>query len=121
MSLSKYKHRILADFIVVLHVAVVLLLVFGWKLPDGYIWMYHVGLVLVIVFGIIFGGCILTIWEYNLRKKTGVDISFEDPFIIYYVYKNTRLRIPPTIFRVVSVSFYLVSIGVQIYIYKYLK
>ena len=64
----KFFYRVGADAIFILHFLLVLFVVFGWLTPRLWPW-YMAALVVTLISDMVFGYCILSKWEFDLRKK----------------------------------------------------
>jgi len=110
----KPAFRIAADTIVIIHSLLVILVLFGWAFPG--LWAIYIsGLTATLLSDLIFGYCILTKWEFNLRKKIKPDLNYDFSWASYYTYKFTNHRISNNFYRVASIIFLALSIGVSLY------
>jgi len=99
--------RLTAEIIFLVHIAVVAILLFGWLVPG--LWpFYFTLLVATLISDLYFGYCILSKWEFDLRKRIDPDLKYDYSFTSYYTYKLTNLHIGHT-FIVRCVHVFLMS------------
>lgn len=110
----KLLYRIAADLIFLFHAALVLVVLFGWLVPA--LWpAYMVLLVLTLVSDMVFGYCIVSKWEFNLRKKYNPDIEYRFAWATYYTHKLTRDRISETFYLRAATVFLVGSLSINVY------
>lgn len=110
----KFTHRLIADSIFVAHFLLVLLVLFGWAVPE--LWsVYMAALVTTLISDLIFGYCILSKWEFDLRKRINPKIQYDFTWATYYTYKLTNQRINHRFFKSVAILFLILSIGISLY------
>jgi hypothetical protein len=114
----KFWHRIVAELILGLHIFAVFLILFGWALPDMW-WLYMSALVGTLVSDAIFGYCILSKWEFDLRKKYNPATDYDFSWTSYYTYKLTNVHISNRFYRIVAFTFLPLSIVINLY-FKFL-
>ena len=90
--MKKISLIILANTIFLIHSAVVLIAFFGWLFPKIWI-IYMAVLILTLLSDIIFGYCILSKFEFAIRKKNNPKTDYNYTFSSYYTYKLTNQRI----------------------------
>lgn len=104
----KLVYRALAEAIFLVHLALVLLIVFfGWYIPGLWPW-YVAALSATLVSDLVFGYCVLSKWEFHLRKKVHPHTDYDFAWTTYYTYRLTNRRISNQFYKRMSV-FYLVS------------
>ena len=92
IRVDRLIHRLIADAIFLLHVAVVFVITLGWLWPG--LWpLYMCLLIVTLISDFILGYCILSKWEFDLRKRLNPHIEYEYAFASYYTYKLTNKRI----------------------------
>ena len=89
------KNKIFADIILLVHLVLVFIVLFGWYFPHIK-YLYLVFLVVTLLSELFFGYCILTKWEFDIRKKTEPTLDYDYSFLSYYAHKvgikvNTRI------------------------------
>lgn len=72
--MRKLMFGFLAELMFYLHIISLVIIHLGWLFP-GYRQAYLIFLVLVLAHHIIFGYCILTLWEFYFRRKINPNIS----------------------------------------------
>ncbi len=112
-------YRILADAIFILHFILLFIALFGWGIP-GLWYLYMGGLVSALVSDLVLGYCILSRWEFALRRKVNPEIEYDYAWSTYYTYKFTNHRIPNQFFMRTATSFLVLSIGLNLY-FKFLN
>ncbi len=111
-------YRIAADTIFVLHAAIFLFNVFGWAIATLW-WPYMTVLVLTLLYDTIFDYCVLSKWEFDLRKKINPSLRYDYNWATYYTYRLTNRHISNPFFKKISILFLTVSIGINLY-FKFL-
>lgn len=111
----KYLYRICADLIFVFHSAIVLVILFGGFFPKIWI-VYFLTLILTLLSELYFGYCIVSKWEFDLRKKISPEINYDYNWATFYTYKFTQNRISKLFFKRATVVFLVVSLALNIYL-----
>ncbi len=79
-------YRLTADFVFLVHFALVVIVALGWLFPA--LFYIHLILIILTVFSEIFlGYCLLTRMEFGLRKKIDPTLSFDRSCIVHYLRK----------------------------------
>ena len=92
-----------------LHCAVVALALFGWLWPQ--IWPVYIALVAVILLQDIFlGYCVLSRWEFALRRMLNPKLRYDYTFTSYYTYKLTHKRLSTQFIRIAGIVFLSASL-----------
>jgi hypothetical protein len=115
MKTKRFFYLTLANFLVFLHIPVLFILLFGWRLEHPS-WVYPLVLMGTLGTQIVTNSCILTKWEFTLRKKLDPTLSYDASFLSFYAYKYSNIRISSSLLRILSYLF--LSISLLIY-YKY--
>jgi len=115
-KIKKLQINILANIVAFLHVVIVGVLLFGWSFSQPYILIYQVLLVITLVTELYFHYCLLTKWEFSLRKKLQPNLDYDYSFLIYYVFRYTRIRVNSKLLEILSVTFLILSICIQLLI-----
>ncbi len=110
----KTIYRITADFIFGIHLLVLLVAVFGWLYPSMWV-LYMIVLVSALISDIFLGYCILSKWEFILRKKVDQKVDYSYSFTTYYTRNFTKGRIDENFYRSASVVFLALSIIINLY------
>lgn len=114
----KTFYRIGADVIFLLHLLLVLLVVFGWATPNLW-WIYMSALVATLISDLYFGYCILSKWEFDLRKRVNPATTYNYSWTTFYTYKFTNQRISDTFYKKASVVTLVLCIAINLY-FKFL-
>lgn len=110
-------YRRTADLILLFHIFIVGMVLFGWLLPHDLFWMYQVTVILTCLFGILNKGtCILTEYEWKLRRKYHLGEFNDNLFIPYYLKKYTGIDIPEKTWGIVAGVVVVSSFLVQMYV-----
>jgi hypothetical protein len=106
-------YRLSADLIFLFHFVVVMIILFGWLVPV--IWpLYMFTLVVSLISDIVFGYCLLSKWEFVLRKKFNPSINYDYDFTTYYTYRLTNRTIRDNFMKIAAITFISLSILVNI-------
>lgn len=110
----KLLYRIGADAIFIAHLVLVLVAVFGFLVPS--IWYFYMGvLVATLVSDLAYGYCILSKWEFDLRKKLDPSINYNFTWTTYYTYKITNYRISDTFYKKAAVTALALCVVLNLY------
>ncbi len=106
--------RIAADIVFVAHFLVIVIIGIGWLFPS--IWYLY----MAILFGtllseLFFSYCILSKWEYQLRRIADPAVEYEYEFASYYTYRLTRGYLSGRFLRVAGTAFVSLSIILNLY------
>ena len=115
---TRIAYRALADLIFYFHLMLVLLVLFGWALPKLWL-LYMFVLEMTLLSDIFFGYCILSKWEFYLRKKIDETVAYSYTWTTYYTYKYTQHTISEKFFERASLIFLLVSIVINLYFHYF--
>ncbi len=108
-----YK-RTAADCIFAFHCAVVLIIGFGWLVPQ--IWpLYMSTLVITLISELALGYCFLSKWEFDLRKQLDPSVDYDYGFSSFYTYRLTRHRLSKRFIQYAGTSFLLGSLLINLY------
>jgi hypothetical protein len=110
----KFKYTIFANLIFIFHVFVVLTILFDWLYPQ-YRFIYLSTLILTLISEAILGCCILTKWEFDLRKKLEPSLDYDYGFVTYYGYKFFNINIPRKYVKYPAIVFLVVSIIINLW------
>jgi hypothetical protein len=103
----------LANLILVVHLALVLVILFGWYFPSIY-WLYIGSLAATLLSEAVLGYCILTKWEFDVRKKLEPNLDYDYAFLSYYFYKYIGINIPRRYIKYPAIVFLVVSLVVAL-------
>jgi hypothetical protein len=110
-------YRRAADLILLLHIFVVGLILFGWLLPHDLFWMYQATVILTFLFGVLNKGtCILTQYEWKFRKKYHIGEYNDNLFIPYYIKKYWGIDISEKLWGILAGVLVVSSFLIQMYI-----
>lgn len=107
-------NRLLAELVLALHVALTAVIFFGWLWPELW-WVYVATVVGTLIFDTILGYCLLSKWEFELRRKCNPSINYEYEWTVYYVYKLTGLTVSTKFVLTVAYIFLPLSLGLNVY------
>jgi hypothetical protein len=97
--MAKLRHRIIADFLLLLHLLWMMLLAGGtvFIFYDRWYIIYHLMFITgTALLNLLFGGCPLTWWEEKYRKAWNPNTSYQhDSFFATYAGKLLRIDITP--------------------------
>ena len=106
--------RIFAEIIFVLHVALFFLVLFGWALPG--MWYFYMTLVaLTLISDLVLGYCLLSKWEFDLRRQVNPEIKYDYSWSVYYLHRFLRKHFPEDFWRRASTVFLLASFTINLY------
>lgn len=111
-------YRIGADIIWLAHLAVVLIALFGWLVPS--LWSVYMAVlagVLISTLGL--GYCILSKWEFELRKRIDPSLSYDFVYSSYYTYRLTRGYLSNEFLARAGIVFAALSLAINLYFYWY--
>lgn len=103
--MTRLLYRFAAECVFLIHLFVVIIAVFGWALPIPW-FIYTAILVGTLSLGLLLKYCILSKWEFDLRKKTNKHIYYDYTWTTYYTHKLTKHYIPKCFFERVSLFFW---------------
>ncbi len=110
----KYVYKIAAQTIFLIHCFFFGLVLIGYLFPA--IWYFYMAtLCLAFASDIIFDCCLLSKWEFDLRKKWDPSVDYNYSFASFYTYKITNGRIRDSFYRWVAVIFLGFSILINLY------
>lgn len=112
--------RIFADVIFLLHAALFPLIALGWLVPS--IWYFYMTLLAVTLLSdVYFGYCILSKWEFDLRKSVDSQIDYNYTWSGYYVHFFTQKYLDDIFWKRVSVLFLVSSLAINIYFHYFFR
>jgi hypothetical protein len=80
------KNKTLANIILLVHLTLVFIILFGWYFPKIK-YLYLASLATTLLSELFLGYCILTKWEFDIRKKVEPTLNYDYTFLSYYAYK----------------------------------
>lgn len=111
-------YRIGADSIFFIHFALVFIAVFGFLFPNLW-YVYMSVLVATLISNLIFGYCVLSKWEFDLRKKVDPHTNYNFTWTTYYTYKFTNQRISDVFYKRAAIIVLVLCIAINLY-FKFL-
>ena len=112
--MRKISLTFLANFIFIFHCAILLVIFFGWIIPA--LWpVYAAVLAVTLILDIVLGYCILSAWEFQIRKKLNPHLNYHHSFTSFYTHKLTRQRISEKFIENTMVLFILASLCITLY------
>jgi hypothetical protein len=110
----KFIYRAGADAIFLLHFILVLLAISGWAFPS--IWWFYMGaLVATLLSDLVFGYCILSKWEFDLRKKYDPKTNYNYTWTTFYTYKITNHQIRDSFYKKVAITAIVLMLLINLY------
>ncbi len=112
--MKKFSLTIIANAIFLIHATVVFLAFFGWLFSK--IWLIYMAvLILTLISDIVFGYCILSKFEFSIRKKLNPETNYNYTFSSYYTYKLTNHKISDKFIINVAYVFLTSSILINLF------
>jgi hypothetical protein len=112
--MGKFRYKLIADFLLVLHFLWIALLVGGTIFMISHHWyaIYHLIIVTgTLLFNLALGGCPITWWEEKYRKKYDPTTYYHsNSFAVTYARKLLRVNITPR-----QVDWFLILIKITSY------
>lgn len=110
----KFFYRIIADTICLIHLFVVSIALFGWLIPKLQPF-YIATLIITLLSDLAFGYCILSKWEFDIRKKIDQSINYDFAWTTYYTRKFTKKNISNSFYKKSSLIFIIFSLLINLY------
>jgi len=108
----KFIYKVGADIIWLAHFLVVCIALFGWLVPS--IWLIYIAvLVGTLISTLRLGFCILSKWEYDLRKRVDPKINYDFTYASFYTYRLTQGRLSGHFLAKAGVIFVSLSLAIQ--------
>jgi len=112
----KLIYKIFANFIFIIHSITLFIILLGWTIPS--IWYVYISiLILTLLSELAFGYCILSKWEFDLRKKINSSLNYNYHWSTFYTYRFTQGRISEKFFDYATTIFLVISLIVNLYFY----
>ncbi|MCI5050827.1 MAG: DUF2784 family protein [Candidatus Pacebacteria bacterium] len=109
--------KIFTFMIFLLHLGVVFINVMGWLFPVLRP-LYQITLIVTILSWITTTSCLLTVWEFKLRKMINPKIeAYEYQFVDYYLRKIFKGSASPIFIHRVGLLFLVLSLGLNLITY----
>ena len=80
---QRYFYLTVANSLFLIHAAFALLVLVGWAIP-GVSYIYFPVLIASLVSELVLGYCVLTRWEFDIRKRLHPTLHYEHSFLIHY-------------------------------------
>lgn len=113
-----FLYRFAADFILVVHFFVVVLVLFGWLVPS--LWLVYIAIVTgALISELLLNYCFLSKWEFDLRKKINPKLNYDYSYTSYYTYKLTHQHLSSRFLARVGIMFTTLSLAINLY-FKFL-
>ena len=118
MKSQKYFYRIVADALFLVHLLLFILVLTGYLFPK--LWYpYMIAISITLISDIIFDCCLVSKWEFDLRKKANPAIEYNYTFATFYTYKLTNSRMSDIFYRRMAVIFLALSLGLNVYFHYF--
>lgn len=105
---------VLANLILAAHGFIVAVILFGWAVRPMRP-LYIATLLLTGASYLVFGNCLLSKWEFDLRKQVNPSISYDATWLGYYAPGILR-KLPNAFWYWVSTAFVVISIGANAFL-----
>ena len=110
----KIVYRVGANAIFLLHLLLILLVIVGWAFSSIW-WLYMGVLVATLISDVIFGYCILSKWEFDLRKRVNPSTNYNYTWTTFYTYKITNRRIRDSFYKKAAITAIVLMILINLY------
>lgn len=111
--MKTFEH-IAAVGVFALHCLVMVVALFGWLWPS--IWPAYIALItFVLIQDIFLGYCILSRWEFSLRRLLNPKLRYDYTFSSFYTYKLTHKRLSTKFVRIAGIVFLSASLAINLY------
>jgi hypothetical protein len=115
---KKKRDILIANSIFFFHFILVGIVAIGWLFPQLF-YVYVTVLVLILSSWMLFGHCLFTKWEFDLRRKYNPKLSYDDAtcddeYIMYYIQKFFRINVSGTLIHRLALATVLVLLVVAI-------
>ncbi|MFT6361280.1 MAG: hypothetical protein ACJAV6_000095 [Candidatus Paceibacteria bacterium] len=110
----KKLYKTSANLIFTVHSILVIIILFGGLVPE--IKNAYLGLIILsLISDLKYGYCILSKWEYVLRKKVNPKIDYDFTWTTHYTYTFTNGNIRPNFYERASLIFLSLSLLIHLY------
>jgi hypothetical protein len=110
----KLLYRFSADVIWITHFLVVFIALFGWLIPSIQA-LYLAVLIGTLISTLALGYCVLSKWEYDLRKAIEPDVQYDFTYASYYTYRLTHGYLSNSFLKWAGVVFVSLSLAINLY------
>lgn len=108
------KEKLLANTVFLVHLALYIVIVFGWLFPS--IWVFYMAIMFItLVQDVFLNYCILSKWEFLLRKKSDPKVDYHYNFSSFYIHKFVGEPLSPSFVRRWAIVFLSISIFINLY------
>ncbi|MEK7583820.1 MAG: hypothetical protein AAB490_01130 [Patescibacteria group bacterium] len=112
--MEKLLYKISADIIWLLHFAAVCIALFGWLIPS--LWFVYISVLIgTLISTLALGYCVLSKWEFDLRKKIEPTLAYDFVYSSYYTYRLTRGYLSNSFLARAGVIFCAASLAINFY------
>lgn len=109
---QRFIYRIAADALFVFHFFVVMFVLFGWSIYALKPW--YIGLLIITLIQHTFlGYCVLSKWEFNLRKKFSPEIDYNSTWVTFYTRRWSETFLTDGGFRILAIFFLITSLVIN--------
>lgn len=109
--------QLLAWFLAIAHPIITLTILFGWLIPEISYW-YIAVLTGTALSWILAGHCVLSVWEFRIRKKLDPDLEEYEHLYIHYHMRKWVGYAPPVSF-IKTVGYVFIGVSIFVWIIKY--
>ena len=93
------------------HCVIGIFIFFGWLWPQ-YWAVYALLLVYLLVQNVVLGYCVLSRWEFSLRRMLNPRIRYEYNFTTFYTYKLTNRRLSTRFVQIAGSCFLVAMLAI---------
>ena len=111
LTASAMTKKLLADFLFLLHGMVFFVVLYGWFVPSLQP-LFVATLIIILIQNIFLNYCLLSKWEFNLRKALNPNLEYNYNFTSYYIHKFTDQTITPQFMRIAGIIFPVVALTI---------
>lgn len=111
-------YRITAEIVFIIHIGILFMVLFGWIWPN--MWKtYMLTILVVMISDVVFGLCLMSKWEFDLRKKVNPHLNYNYSWITYYMHKIISYRLSDVFYSRVAIFFLASSFVINIYFHYF--
>ena len=116
--MKRLMYKVSADIIWLAHFVVVCIALFGWLAPS--LWVVYIAILLgTMISTLTLGYCVLSKWEFDLRKKINSSLTYDYTYASYYTYRLTHGYLSSVFLARAGVVFTSLSLATNFY-FRYL-
>ncbi len=112
--MEKFTKRVAAELLFAFHCALFVIVVFGWLMPQIH-FIYMAVLTATLLSYFAFEYCILSKWEFSLRKSVDPHVDYDHTFASYYTRKLFNGHLSNNFYNKAATIFIIVSLAAGVY------